>query len=608
VKQPATNPMRQQSLKGLYRFLWGTTVFALLSGCSLAPGSFAFRADNAPLVDGPPIEDVVTPFDEALACLDGRIMPGITFAVGQVVDSTGKESYADGGSGRFITQGAGDMVQSALFRAGLTVINRRDPTISVTETQWGIRDLQEQVPVNFYITGSINSLDFIPGGGFSATIAGAGPRFRQNRILIGLDLSMTDAFTGRIVANVPLQKQIFSREIGASLGRFFGDTLVSLDVGGQEREAVHFALRQMMNLATFQLLGQLMNDADFAPCRSYVSPVFGTVEPLGPTDPTVLVRAAASSEGLAELRAALFEAQTGQAPVQQSEAEPQPSPQEGGAQAQATVQEQLREVMNQTSIFAARSIAASEESLATPSRDIAAQKAAEAMQLMAASTKLLQRAAEMGLSGPEGDAVAVVVERAIQLAQQASAAATAAPVRNPPPAIAEPVPQSGSGSAAAQAPPGSRADVAGPGGLAGETAAPLAALGAAPAAAVPAAPVEDPAVRMSRITFYLRLVEAAADEAMASSDPAVVRFKAAQAARYADLISGLFAEALEVGLSVAARSEIDAALRRALTRVAQASAVVARLPAARRQRRNRFFGAPFAPFKGSFRRDSRKGK
>lgn len=579
MRHPTSSPKRQRILERLRRFLCSTAVFALISGCSQAPGAFAFRSDNAPLVDGPPIEDVVTPFDDALACLDGRIMPGITFAVGQVVDSTGKESYADGGAGRFITQGAGDMVQSALFRAGVTVINRRDPTISVTETQWGIRDLQEQVPVNFYITGSINSLDFIPGGGFSATIAGAGPRFRQNRILIGLDLSMTDAFTGRIVANVPLQKQIFSREIGASLGRFFGDTLVSLDAGGQEREAVHFALRQMMNLATFQLLGQLMNEADLAPCRTYVSPLFGTVNPLGPIDPGVLVRAAASSEGLAELRAALLAAQTGQPSDGQNAAGQQPSPQEGGAQARATVQEQLRELMNQTSIFAARSIAASEESLATPSRDIAAQKAAEAMQLMAASAQLLQRAAEMGLSGPEGDAVAVVVERAIQMAQQANAAATTAPVQSPPPAIAQPGPQSGPGSAAAQAPPGSRADVAGPGGLADETVVPLATLGAAPVTAAPLVPVEDSEVRMSRVLFYLRLVEAAADEAMASSDAAVVRFKAAQAARYADLISGLFAEALDSGLSVAERTEIDAALRQALTRVAQAGAAVARLPA-----------------------------
>jgi hypothetical protein len=157
-----------------------------LTGCSLIPpGMMTPRSENVAPVNGPPIEDVVTAFDEALSCLRGKIQPGITFAVGSIVDATGKESYAEGATGKFVTQGAGEMVQSSLFRAGVTVVNRRDPNIPIVETQWGIRDLSQQLPVNFYISGSINSLDFIPGGGVSFQIAGAGPRYRQNRILIG---------------------------------------------------------------------------------------------------------------------------------------------------------------------------------------------------------------------------------------------------------------------------------------------------------------------------------------------------------------------------------------------------------------------------------------
>lgn len=534
-------------------------LFALLAGCAMPPGMMSFSDQNAPLVQGPAIEDIVTPFDAALACLDGRIMPGITFAVGQVVDATGKETYAEGGTGRFITQGAGEMVQSALFRAGLAVVNRRDPTISVTETQWGIRDLQEQVPVNFYITGSINSLDFIPGGGFSATLAGAGPRYRQNRILIGLDLSMTDAFTGRIVANVPLQKQIFSRELGASLGRYFGDTLVSLDVGGQEREAVHFALRQMINLATFQLLGQLLDEADFAPCSEMVSPMFGTVTEVSAGDPDVLARAAASSEELAELRAALRGEQTAAAP------QPAPAPQDNAAAAQAAVQEQLRELTTQTSIFAARSIAASEESLAAQSRDVAAQKAAEAMQLMAASVQLLQRAAELGLTGPEGDAVAVVVERAIQLAQQANAAATAGTA--PP---AQPAPGAGTGPVV----PGTRDEALAPAGTSGSEA------DARPAPQAAPLPAADEPVSLARIDFYLRLIEAAVSEALATDDPQVVALKARQAARFLGQARGLLEQAAAAGLAGAEANRLAQALQAATQRVALAQVAAQRVQAA----------------------------
>lgn len=397
---------------------WGRTVVAMLcatglSGCSiLPPGVFSSPDENAELVQGPPIEDVVTPFDEALSCLRGKIQPGVTFAVGQIVDSTGKESYADGGAGKFVTQGAGEMVQSALFRAGVTVVNRRDPNIPVVETQWGIRDLNQQMPVNFYISGSINSLDFIPGGGFSAQIDGLGPRNRQNRILIGLDLTMTDAFTGRIVASVPLQKQIFSREVGASMGRFFGETLVSLDVGGQEREAVHFALRQMLNFATLELLGQVMNAATFAPCKEEVSSFYGAIENTGTGDPEALK--IAERNGAAMQRAA----------QQPSGAEPSAAAAEQ-RQAARSIEGQIEELANQARVFGARAVAAAEESLAADSTEVAAKKTAEATEFLRGAVQLMRRAAELGLDGPEGDAVALVVERGIDVVTAAQEDLTA---------------------------------------------------------------------------------------------------------------------------------------------------------------------------------------
>lgn len=257
--------------------LVAVSAMAVLSACAGAPG-LAAADENAELVQGPPISDIVTPFDEALSCLDGRISPSIVFAVGAILDQTGKESFTDGGVGKFVTQGAGDMVQSALFKAGATLVNRRDPRITTTEAEWGIRNIATVVPTNFYITGSINSLDFIPGSGAEVNVAGVGPRYRQNRMLVGLDLAMTNAATGQIVANVPLQKQIFQSEAGIGLGRFFGDTLISGDIGGREREALNFALRQMLNLATFELLTQLMSAENFAECRSHVDRAYGYVD------------------------------------------------------------------------------------------------------------------------------------------------------------------------------------------------------------------------------------------------------------------------------------------------------------------------------------------
>ena len=258
-----------------------------VSGCAWAPG-IALPKRDAALVQGPPISDIITPFDYALQCLRGKIQPSITFSVGAIVDLTGKEQLTDGGAGKFITQGAGDIVQSALFKAGATVLNRRDPRVMEMEVNWGIRDAKKVVPSNLYITGSINSLDFIPGGGAEVRVAGIGPRYRQNRMLVGLDLAMTEATTGRVVANIPLQKQIFANEVGIDVGRFMDDSpfggqlfatpLVDINIGAREREALHFALRQMLNLATFELVSQVMKPTKYGECRERIDRIHGFVD------------------------------------------------------------------------------------------------------------------------------------------------------------------------------------------------------------------------------------------------------------------------------------------------------------------------------------------
>ena len=243
-----------------------------------APGGGVPLGANEPLVTGPLIQDIVTPFDRALSCLDGRINREVLrFSVGAVIDATGKEQLTESGTGKFVTQGAGDIVQSALFRAGVALVNRRDPRVMESEAKWGIRDTKTQLGSTFFITGSVNSLDFLPGSGFDVQIAGLGPRSRQHRILVGLDLSMTETRTGRVVANIPLQKQIVAADEGFGVGRFFGTTLVNLDVGNRHREALNFAMRQMLHLATFELLTQMMRPEQYADCWEMVETANGVL-------------------------------------------------------------------------------------------------------------------------------------------------------------------------------------------------------------------------------------------------------------------------------------------------------------------------------------------
>ncbi|MFZ0023847.1 CsgG/HfaB family protein [Acinetobacter sp.] len=250
------------------------TVFfsSFLTGCTgLAPSN----KKPVSLVQGPPITDIFTPFDMALSCLKGQLRSDVSFSVGAILDQTGKDVVTNGGSGKMVTQGAGDMVQSALFQAGVSLMNRRDPRIIESEAKWGIRDPRQIQASDYYVTGSINSLDFIPGGGFDMQIAGVGPNYSQTRIMVGLDLSLTDTRSSKVVGNVSLQKQIAAQDYGLSAGRFAGRTLLNIQIGKGEREATNFALRQMLNLATFELLSQVVPPAVFESCRAEIPPEFG---------------------------------------------------------------------------------------------------------------------------------------------------------------------------------------------------------------------------------------------------------------------------------------------------------------------------------------------
>ena len=420
------------------RIVLGASFLALAS-CGVLGPAITPASRNVVLPEGPPVEEIVTNFDESLHCLRSYLPEQVTFAVGQVVDATGRESYADGGTGRFVSQGAAEMVQSAMFRAGASVVNRRDPAIMVTETQWGIRDIQRQIPVNFFISGSINSLDFIPGGGASLTVAGIGPRYRQNRILVGLDLSLTDAFTGRILASIPLQRQIFAQEVGVSAGRFFGDTLVSLDAGGQQREAVNFVLRQMLNLATFELLGQLVPTEQYRACRTLIEPFAGRLDaPAGAPDRVIRAAMSSAASEAAERETTVAADGAPQAAAV-SAAEAADATRNAAAR---SVEAQVEELANNATLLAVRAISAAAEANTADTPETRATKTAEAMQLARNAVQLLQRAAELGLEGPQGDAAAVVVQRAFEEAiaayesMQAEPELSSAPAAAPAPAVA----------------------------------------------------------------------------------------------------------------------------------------------------------------------------
>lgn len=401
-----------------------------MPACTLSPGaSMTPAGQDVALVEGPAARHADAPFDAVLSCVDGLIGSDIVFSVGAITDATGKEQYAESGTGKFVTQGAGDMVQSALFGAGLRVVNRRDPNIPLAESNWGIRDLRGQVASDVYVTGSINSLDFLPGAGVEVELAGVGPRYRQSRILIGLDLAMTSAHSGVVLANTSIQKQFFADELGFSAGRFFDTTLVNVEAGRMQREAVNHALRQMLSFATVDLLAQLVGGQAFAPCDAPLADAVPALQDAAPR------RAREGGGALADLRAAAAGARAEPPAAAPAAAAP--------AASAAPVPPEARRLGNVATSHAAKAIAAADSVLNAPTREAATAAADEALRFMTLAIQALREAAAKGLSGPEGDAVATLVEKAITAAQAAQTYATekapAGPAPVPAPADAPPV-------------------------------------------------------------------------------------------------------------------------------------------------------------------------
>lgn len=251
-----------------------TILFTLLFGfgCSaITPYS-----KNIPRLEGPKaVTAIKTPYDDLLDCLSSAYKGKKRFSigVGAVSDETGKFSIGDNGNGKYITQGAGDIVQSALLQSKVVrVVNRRDPRVMDMESKRG-RELR-WIASDYHITGSINSLDFLPGGGFEANVWGVGAKYRQHRMLVGLDVSLTNTQTSEVVANSSIFKQIVADEMGAGVGRFFGTTLVGIDLGQQNREAVHFATRNMLKLAVYELISKLYEVQDSG-CSALIVDVQG---------------------------------------------------------------------------------------------------------------------------------------------------------------------------------------------------------------------------------------------------------------------------------------------------------------------------------------------
>ena len=260
------------------------SALALLSGCvSTSAGSnglYASPIGNAPVTANP------TPYSTALYCLAGYArrynLPSPRIAVGRISDYTGTVS-ADGG--RQVTGGASLMAISALSKAGASMVERYDTSISELELRYANnkligdagaggaddnqyrRILAGQVPgSDFYIVGGITEVNYnIRSAGFDASMGEvdtnrggsgviAGKVFVMN---VAIDLRLVQTTTLEVVDVISYQKQIIGREVSAGVFDFLNGNVFDVSAGSGGFEPIQLAVRSVIERATIEFMANL---------------------------------------------------------------------------------------------------------------------------------------------------------------------------------------------------------------------------------------------------------------------------------------------------------------------------------------------------------------
>ena len=208
-------------------------------------------------VGGAPVTANDTPYSAALACMANYARatnaPSPRIAVGRITDYTGKQEDLQGGPK--LTQGASLMAITALAKAGASLVERYDTSVSEHELKYANGKLISdagQAPGDYRKSpvGALSGSDFVLIGGITelnfnlrstgadgsaggqSTKAPKGTFHRSVYVMnVGIDLRLVDTRTSNIVDVISYQKQIVGREVSAGVFSFLGSAVIDLSAG-----------------------------------------------------------------------------------------------------------------------------------------------------------------------------------------------------------------------------------------------------------------------------------------------------------------------------------------------------------------------------------------
>jgi curli biogenesis system outer membrane secretion channel CsgG len=240
----------------------------LLSGCATW-GPLRSGPDGVTPAYSFAVTNNDTPYSQCLESWGGVKPPARLprISVGEIADKTGQVSLDDN-QGRALSQGASEMVMSALYKTGkVALVERLDLRIPLAEVQLAEQSRLDRdasayskLPASdFILVGAITELNYnIVTGGARVAVEGIGAGARWVVVNVALDLRVVDSKTFAVRYVTSLQKQVVGHEIAANVFSFFGGTLVELDAGKVRNEPLQLGLRSVAEMSVYQIMTKFL--------------------------------------------------------------------------------------------------------------------------------------------------------------------------------------------------------------------------------------------------------------------------------------------------------------------------------------------------------------
>jgi hypothetical protein len=239
-----------------------------LGGCGIpyGTGNRVTLSEAPPSAQSTPSEGIM----RALTCMrDSHVLNRIRFGIAVHSDGTGKSSYGyEGATGSFLPQGtAAIWASEAVIRAGGLSMNYYELNTERALRQFGGSSLdtalatqqQTRVP-NFIISTAFTALDFIGGPSMDVRAGGIGPYYNVRGASLEVSAEMYRPGDRMTMAISSLNRQVFYRDAGVGVARFFGKgkgELVTGTIGFTDQQRLQEATRDVIALAVADVLASM---------------------------------------------------------------------------------------------------------------------------------------------------------------------------------------------------------------------------------------------------------------------------------------------------------------------------------------------------------------